>query len=149
MASVSTVVYHPFPTSNHNAKDLIPFRCELYIILFLHQTTTASLCLTLLILLYIILFLHQTTTPSPRFSTTCRCISSFSYIKPQQSQHGPLPIAVVYHPFPTSNHNPSEPRPFQDRLYIILFLHQTTTKAQEQQERLKLYIILFLHQTTT
>ena len=33
------------------------------------------------------------------------CISSFSYIKPQLCACYHLFLYVVYHPFPTSNHN--------------------------------------------
>ena len=36
-----SVVYHLVPTSNHNLRTLLIFRCTLFIILFLHQTTTS------------------------------------------------------------------------------------------------------------
>ena len=77
----------------------------LYIIMFLHQTTTRTLTLTILVLLYIIMFLHQTTTwftsgalPTKLYiimflhqtTTDVRkylnepsCILSCPYIKPQ------------------------------------------------------------------
>ena len=35
---------------------------QLYIVLFLHQTTTLSLLKSIIFKLYIVLFLHQTTT---------------------------------------------------------------------------------------
>ena len=78
---------------------------------------------------------------------------------------------VVYHLVPTSNHNynkkivpasllfiilflhqtttPMEKAPISRRLFIILFLHQTTTNALRPILEWKLFIILFLHQTTT
>ena len=55
------VVYHLVPTSNHNLVVWIRLRDRLFIILFLHQTTTQIIGLTI-----------------------CRsCLSSCSYIKPQ------------------------------------------------------------------
>ena len=59
---VISVVYYPFPTSNHNCHIIPPYSLSLYTILFLHQTTTLireRMCQTGL---YTILFLHQTTT---------------------------------------------------------------------------------------
>ena len=143
------VVYHPFPTSNHNGS---------------HQAFVA-------LMLYIILFLHQTTTVSKISKSVNSCISSFSYIKPQLGQLCDMRLRVVYHPFPTSNHNwvclavklgivVYHPFPTSNHncgdwqikswlLYIILFLHQTTTLDRPHGLRSSLYIILFLHQTTT
>ena len=100
-----------------------------------------------------------------------RCISSCSYIKPQlrwralalllvvyhlvpTSNHNckyfeVIGLAVVYHLVPTSNHNRGiEPGEIL-MLYIILFLHQTTTIRSDARCSPSLYIILFLHQTTT
>ena len=78
-----------------------------------------------------------------------RCISYYSYIKPQlstrwvihprvvyrtipTSNHNyaallALPYYVVYRTIPTSNHNPSIRTVAWKQLYIVLFLHQTTT----------------------
>ena len=165
----------------------------LFIILFLHQTTTCWRCYVSIFLLFIILFLHQTTTFWRSLASMSCCLSSCSYIKPQRrSLHGsrrrrclsscsyikpqlvrpsrfsgvcclsscsyikpqPLAIApamtsvvyhlvptsnhnelsrlmrtraVVYHLVPTSNHNRMDERAFVGWLFIILFLHQTTT----------------------
>ena len=167
------VVYHPIPTSNHNLFFAPSSSCALYIILFLHQTTTGSRFKVSSSRLYIILFLHQTTTTSTAPISCARCISSYSYIKPQRAHselhrrkvvYHPIPTSnhnhclvpetvdgVVYHPIPTSNHNSSiqtataefvvyHPIPTSNHntlslsntvtpLYIILFLHQTTTAA--------------------
>ncbi len=57
----SVVVYHLVPTSNHNLFRLLSNAIKLFIILFLHQTTTR-------------IFIR---------SLTIRCLSSCSYIKPQ------------------------------------------------------------------
>ena len=58
------VVYRPFPTSNHNCPNL--------------NIDTS--------VLYIVRFLHQTTTKLENIQADTRCISSVSYIKPQQPQ---------------------------------------------------------------
>ena len=103
----SLVVYHTIPTSNHNSCEMWCPVCQLYIILFLHQTTT-------------------------RIHSTClffSCISYYSYIKPQPAIESLSCFSVVYHTIPTSNHNWRKPRHISPRLYIILFLHQTTTTA--------------------
>ena len=59
------------------------------------------------------------------------------------------PAKVVYRTIPTSNHNPSESKARSFSLYIVLFLHQTTTVLAAGTQAGKLYIVLFLHQTTT
>ena len=77
------------------------------------------------------------------------CISSCSYIKPQQGTWCSYRYLVVYHLVPTSNHNNEVSHQFILQLYIILFLHQTTTVRLGSPHSPALYIILFLHQTTT
>ena len=57
--------------------------CQLYIVRFLHQTTTKVSPTFKMLLLYIVRFLHQTTTMLPWLSAVLGCISSVSYIKPQ------------------------------------------------------------------
>ena len=59
---VKFVVYRTIPTSNHNFVILSNCLQLLYIVLFLHQTTTLLLSWCMNVLLYIVLFLHQTTT---------------------------------------------------------------------------------------
>ena len=123
--------------------------CGLYIVLFLHQTTTSYRCWCWSAWLYIVLFLHQTTTYSWFCFVGSCCISYYSYIKPQ------LPLLltnfsrVVYRTIPTSNHNASLDYSDLQKLYIVLFLHQTTTTLTLLLIFRKLYIVLFLHQTTT
>ena len=121
----------------------------LYIVLFLHQTTTLSHLLRSWLMLYIVLFLHQTTT-NRLICLFCRCcISYYSYIKPQPDHQTTSEGCVVYRTIPTSNHNSSCLGNLRTRLYIVLFLHQTTTLLSSTDSGSKLYIVLFLHQTTT
>ena len=101
--------------------------------------------------LYIVLFLHQTTTAYNGSEFVDGCISYYSYIKPQHnlfyvarwvvvyrtiptSNHNPRSLdrnkaVVVYRTIPTSNHNTPVLRWSYSTLYIVLFLHQTTTRA--------------------
>ena len=59
---------------------------RLYLIPFLHQTTTILLCISATPWLYLIPFLHQTTTEViPNASAVC-CILFHFYIKPQRIQ---------------------------------------------------------------
>ena len=235
--NVSRVVYHLVPTSNHNTPSTASIFLKLFIILFLHQTTTGLALFLISPALFIILFLHQTTTPSDVYfnhtllfiilflhqTTTifqvnwvqksclsscsyikpqptvflvlsfrsclsscsyikpqldwitpaigAGCLSSCSYIKPQRNSKRNLKAQVVYHLVPTSNHNcfyfsvfpcfvvyhlvPTSNHNTQTcntaafSLFIILFLHQTTTHKRATLLRFQLFIILFLHQTTT
>ena len=66
-----------------------------------------------------------------RFGTTFseRCLSSCSYIKPQPATGFYGVGRVVYHLVPTSNHNSTLLPIFAVALFIILFLHQTTTSS--------------------
>ena len=121
--------------------------------------------------LYIIMFLHQTTTVSRAAISLMCCILSCSYIKPQlvyaahsyhivvyyhvpTSNHNlrrffNKPRWVVYYHVPTSNHNCFYLGIISKLLYIIMFLHQTTTCCLFVLPDCTLYIIMFLHQTTT
>ena len=64
------VVYRTIPTSNHNSPPPCSLPAALYIVLFLHQTTTGPGSSCRWEVLYIVLFLHQTTTPLERESAT-------------------------------------------------------------------------------
>ena len=55
------------------------------------------------------------------------CILSCSYIKPQREPCRLTPTVVVYYHVPTSNHNYQLEIKSFEVLYIIMFLHQTTT----------------------
>ena len=121
--------------------------------------------------MFIILFLHQTTTkyniirPNNSCLSSCSyikpqlgglgllnglcCLSSCSYIKPQLPIYSEYRTKVVYHLVPTSNHNQQMYSVSRNMLFIILFLHQTTTCSRSTSKFSMLFIILFLHQTTT
>ena len=101
----STVVYRTIPTSNHNVRTDKRAPLRLYIVLFLHQTTTDADIKRYQLKLYIVLFLHQTTTLAELRSAKTSCISYYSYIKPQQHPLGTCFRLVVYRTIPTSNHN--------------------------------------------
>ena len=77
------------------------------------------------------------------------CISYYSYIKPQREGRQDEREGVVYRTIPTSNHNPTWKCESISPLYIVLFLHQTTTGYNYTTSWGALYIVLFLHQTTT
>ena len=121
------VVYHLVPTSNHNLFPSVITILQLFIILFLHQTTTVMVAL-----MSAICCLSSCSYIKPQlcgFSShsLCCCLSSCSYIKPQHLVKAHFGISVVYHLVPTSNHNGYEPFGPSLQLFIILFLHQTTT----------------------
>ena len=122
-----SVVYRSFPTSNHNLGNLNLATVWLYIVRFLHQTTTSMVAGNLV---HSCISFVSYIKPQPNHqssSITCSCISFVSYIKPQLYMayngsiiscisfvsyikpqllmgllHHPL---VVYRSFPTSNHN--------------------------------------------
>ena len=100
---------------------------RVFICLFLHQTTTVPRALRVPASMFICLFLHQTTTGLRRFPFGGRCLSVYSYIKPQLTGGGccrchrclsvysyikpqlqaktKLFCLGVYLSIPTSNHN--------------------------------------------
>ena len=146
-----------------------------------------------LVQLYLIPFLHQTTTWDVLLRCIMGCILFHFYIKPQHlhsrfdlinvvsysistSNHNPSRTAsvsmsvvsysistsnhntcgisfgnrhVVSYSISTSNHNPNIEKPIKAVLYLIPFLHQTTTSNFQVIKEFKLYLIPFLHQTTT
>ena len=165
------VVYGSFPTSNHNTSELVIKLVMLFMGLFLHQTTTQSLIMSMVRMLFMGLFLHQTTTARRRTTharalfmglflhqtttvpillrASTGCLWVFSYIKPQRSSAAPRRDAVVYGSFPTSNHNSISVRFLLSPLFMGLFLHQTTTFMYSDETETVLFMGLFLHQTTT
>ena len=129
------VVYYHVPTSNHNSARCVICANVLYIIMFLHQTTTIFFMINGNFLLYIIMFLHQTTTAISAGSSLLGCILSCSYIKPQRLRFLKRLKTVVYYHVPTSNHNFLKLRIITEALYIIMFLHQTTTYSRFFQKK--------------
>ena len=86
------VVSYSVSTSNHNWRYLHARGSTLYLILFLHQTTTFIRFIRFIVMLYLILFLHQTTTTTHRWMLYSCCILFCFYIKPQQS-----PNVIFFH----------------------------------------------------
>ena len=120
-------VYLSIPTSNHNRR---------------YRLLEEGL-------VFICLFLHQTTTGSPTVDQTNGCLSVYSYIKPQPgTERKPITLGV-YLSIPTSNHNQKIEYEGYIRVFICLFLHQTTTCSTPRIKRWLVFICLFLHQTTT
>ena len=100
--------------------------------------------------LYLIPFLHQTTTLC---FTKCQNIKVVSY-SISTSNHNTKDfkeyiIRVVSYSISTSNHNKKLFGLPDLTLYLIPFLHQTTTVYWKQVLPGELYLIPFLHQTTT
>ena len=141
---------HPLSTSNHNGN----YRYVSGAKVVLHPLSTSNHNIqtdqNVLHVLYCILFLHQTTT-----FTAFRIKSTSVVLHPlSTSNHNGGDISVqistvVLHPLSTSNHNFPNTHRHKDRLYCILFLHQTTTITISLFPASPLYCILFLHQTTT
>ena len=99
--------------------------------------------------LFMVFFLHQTTTWRLSGRTKPSCLWSFSYIKPQPNCVLDEDRLVVYGLFPTSNHNLGElPLP-KILLFMVFFLHQTTTIMELNLTDVRLFMVFFLHQTTT
>ena len=68
--------------------------------------------------------------PQPAYNRNVKqssCISYYSYIKPQPLGKNDFVELVVYRTIPTSNHNSVRFILLMNVLYIVLFLHQTTT----------------------
>ena len=165
------VVYRPFPTSNHNHRPLFQNLCLLYIVRFLHQTTTKGFpasavdgCISSVSyikpqhVLDVTLRNHRCISsvsyikPQPYFfclQASISCISSVSYIKPQHVDNHSAPVSVVYRPFPTSNHN----LPLVFLQFSIVVYRPFPTSNHNWHRVLSnakvLYIVRFLHQTTT
>ena len=99
--------------------------------------------------MYLILFLHQTTTLFQFRLFVCGCILFCFYIKPQLDLVVVDFFVVVSYSVSTSNHNSLLSGSISFMLYLILFLHQTTTPQRRTSRTASLYLILFLHQTTT
>ena len=82
-AHLPQVVYRPFPTSNHNV--LCVLILFAYVVYSPFPTSNHNPCTASLVILplYIVRFLHQTTTCTLPTDFLSGCISSVSYIKPQ------------------------------------------------------------------
>ena len=121
----------------------------LYLILFLHQTTTARTYIYLCNSCILFCSYIKPQLAPGGFDRFFCCILFCSYIKPQLSLMSADLRYVVSYSVPTSNHNSIKIILSIGVLYLILFLHQTTTICYPPSISKRLYLILFLHQTTT
>ena len=104
---------------------------QLYLIEILHQTTTITSMMNILILLYLIEILHQTTTAAIRTPPLPCCILSKFYIKPQLRLYSQQLSLVVSYRNSTSNHNgltPTVTTPFVVSYRNSTSNHNTTRK---------------------
>ena len=192
-SAATTVVYRPFPTSNHNRRAVRRVDLLLYIVRFLHQTTTfievfppGSCCIS-----SVSYIKPQHTAANRRLRYSCissvsyikpqlqdalgcvrrrcissvsyikpqhvldvtlrnhRCISSVSYIKPQLNTLSCRISTVVYRPFPTSNHNRQAVPALLSLVVYRPFPTSNHNREVMSTENVMLYIVRFLHQTTT
>ena len=143
------VVYLMISTSNHNSK-VVSLLTVVVVYLMISTSNHNSIReQTVLIKLYILWFLHQTTTSYMKSLAKEGCISYDFYIKPQLPESKFRAYEVVYLMISTSNHNIGAFSLDSAGLYILWFLHQTTTWDKRTAQVCKLYILWFLHQTTT
>ena len=169
------VVSYLVSTSNHNLLLSLIQEERLFLILYLHQTTTNGTCLlqrnccflsciyikpqhnlatkedvsvvsylvstsnhnnlTNLVNtygLFLILYLHQTTTVQASLSSFKGCFLSCIYIKPQLNSVNGTANIVVSYLVSTSNHNAIAIYPSYPLLFLILYLHQTTTNTKHR-----------------
>ena len=99
--------------------------------------------------LYLILFLHQTTTDTFILLFIRSCILFCFYIKPQRGGSRVGAISVVSYSVSTSNHNYF---PSQTYLGGVVSYSVSTSNHNGRGDMFTpapLYLILFLHQTTT
>ena len=146
---LAIVVYHLVPTSNHNHANWCFCHYRLFIILFLHQTTTppiallvAGRCLSSCSYIKPQRFLSS-------YANLKSCLSSCSYIKPQLINPMQIYYIVVYHLVPTSNHNVEEVIIAGKKVVYHLVPTSNHNSLQPLDVTAVLFIILFLHQTTT
>ena len=121
------VVYGSFPTSNHNGLPTLRFRLPVVYGSFPTSNHNVRYPYLAAYRLFMGLFLHQTTTYTDYWDARDGCLWVFSYIKPQLNGRTVFPCKVVYGSFPTSNHNYRTKHEADRRLFMGLFLHQTTT----------------------
>ena len=99
------VVSYLVSTSNHNCSNSFPL--ALSVVSYLVSTSNHNTCPVLVdhFMLFLISYLHQTTTPRQSTTTSTSCFLSRIYIKPQLPSRDVLLIDVVSYLVSTSNHN--------------------------------------------
>ena len=121
----------------------------LYLIEFLHQTTTFNSCETRSLCCILLNFYIKPQLCLYASSGVRCCILLNFYIKPQPRFESYTYRGVVSYWISTSNHNSPASNNGPVLLYLIEFLHQTTTSTSFRKWPSRLYLIEFLHQTTT
>ena len=122
---------------------------SLYLIPFLHQTTTSTRLSMCRGMLYLIPFLHQTTTSMVQHTSVYSCILFHFYIKPQRKlvlTHVPT---VVSYSISTSNHNRQVAATMLRTVVSYSISTSNHNYGLEPHHKVLLYLIPFLHQTTT
>ena len=99
------VVSLTVPTSNHNREIIQKFSRGVVSLTVPTSNHNLQAQVKNINALYLLLFLHQTTTRTAGYSSTLSCISYCSYIKPQPYRKGKTRSHVVSLTVPTSNHN--------------------------------------------
>ena len=122
-----SVVSYRNSTSNHNPAEIVPAARELYLIEILHQTTTHDRRFWFPNRCILSKFYIKPQLRLERELTRCSCILSKFYIKPQLIGILVIELLVVSYRNSTSNHNSFKHAFFQELLYLIEILHQTTT----------------------
>ena len=154
MSPVSCILFHFY------IKPQLVSCAEHFVVVVSYSISTSNHNLAVMCIgcksLYLIPFLHQTTTTRPILLTTVRCILFHFYIKPQPlmqsafssivvsysistSNHNykirkGIAINVVSYSISTSNHNLAVMSLGCKSLYLIPFLHQTTTHGQRPRQ---------------
>ena len=121
------VVSYSISTSNHNITHYLLHIIEVVSYSISTSNHNNKLGNPLLVSLYLIPFLHQTTTAYTSFERLSSCILFHFYIKPQPVLLLLFAMSVVSYSISTSNHNYGGPQAYHQGLYLIPFLHQTTT----------------------
>ena len=127
LISASSVVSYSISTSNHNLSSGTITGKWLYLIPFLHQTTTFVI---IILCFFSCILFHFYIKPQPsdcEYRPIVSCILFHFYIKPQLARCPQEHLQVVSYSISTSNHNWATLLPLLFLLYLIPFLHQTTT----------------------
>ena len=123
------VVSYSISTSNHNTCPFYVFTYLLYLIPFLHQTTTKGVSNRYPFCCILFHFYIKPQLDRSISASISSCILFHFYIKPQLNYGFKQGRLVVSYSISTSNHNNVRYKTLIQRLYLIPFLHQTTTST--------------------
>ena len=143
------VVSYSISTSNHNLYIVYHNKSKLYLIPFLHQTTTHSRSLPLLIRCILFHFYIKPQLKDMDLLNNWCCILFHFYIKPQLlAVILPIvPCCILFHFYIKPQLYPIPPI----RRYVVSYAISTSNHNRlcSQLQLILLYLIPFLHQTTT